>query len=101
MKLNKIDKSKIIFNDSITIENIPQEAWNYEINGCSAVKWITDRYQVKTDKDSQITNNPNDYSEDPAYILKLLLSVITVSLETQKLIDHLPVIDFDKLDQAS
>ncbi len=101
MKLNKIDKSKIIFNDGITIENIPQKAWNYEINGCSAIKWITDRYQVKTDKDSQITNNPNDYSEDPAYILKLLLSVITVSLETQKLIDHLPAIDFDKLAQAS
>ncbi len=101
MKPNKKDQSKIIFNDSITIENIPQEAWNYEINGQSAIKYVTDRYQVKTDKDSQITNNPNDYSEDPAYILKLLLSVITVSLKTQKLIDTLPAINFDKLAQAS
>ena len=50
MKLNKIDKSKIIFNDGITIENIPQEAWNYKLNGCSAVKWITARYQGRQTK---------------------------------------------------
>ena len=97
MKLNKNDQSKIQFNENITIENIPAEAWNYEINGRSAIKWVMERYQVKTDKDSQITNNPNDFSDNPAYILNLLLSVITVSLETQKLIASLPSIDFDKL----
>lgn len=50
----------IIFNENITIENIPQEAYEYMINGKSAIEWIMDRYQIKIDKDSQIRNNPHD-----------------------------------------
>ena len=97
MKVDKKDKTKIQFNDYITISNIPEEAWNYKINGWSAPKWIVERYQYKKDKKTDLINDPNTYSEDPAYILKLLLSVITVSLKTQELVQSLPSIDFDSL----
>lgn len=97
MKINKQDQSKIQFNESISIEGIPKEAWEYKINDCPAIKWIVDRYQVKTDKASHIKNDPNAYSDDPAYILKLLLSIITVSIQTQALVKNLPSLDFDEL----
>ena len=100
MRIDKNDKSKIKFNDKITIINIPQEAWDYKINDWSAIKWITERYQYKTDRKSGLINDPNSYSDDPAYILKLLLSIITVSLKTQKLINQLPSIDFEQLTKA-
>ena len=96
MKINKKDKSKIIFNDCITVSNIPKEAWDYKINGWSAPKWVMERYRHKVDKKAQIENDPNSYSSDSKYILKLLLSVITVSLKTQELVQSLPPIDFKK-----
>ena len=96
---SKADKSTIIYNDSITISNIPAEVYEYVVNGRSAVEWVMERYQVKTDKDSGIVNDPNDWAiehNDPTYILDLLLSVITVSLETMKIVKGLPKVEFDK-----
>lgn len=84
------DKSKIIFNDEITLSNIPEKAYGYIVNGKSAVKWIMDQYKVKLDNSSGIVDDPNSYSEDPKYILNLLLSIITVSIETLELIEKLP-----------
>ena len=101
MKIDKKDKTKIQFNDYITISNIPEEAWDYKINGWSAPKWVMERYQYKKDKKTNIINNPNTYSEDPAYILKLLLSVITISLKTQELVQNLPSINFDEITASS
>lgn len=95
---SKADKSTIIYNNHITIKNIPLEAYEYVVNGKSAIEWIMDRYQVKVDKASQIENNPNDWSKehnDPKYILELLLSIITVSLETRKIVKSLPKIKFE------
>ena len=80
----------IIYNESITIKNIPEKAYEYVVNGRPAIEWIIDQYQVKTDKKSRITDDPNDFSNDPKYILNLLLSVITVSMRTLELIDELP-----------
>ena len=97
MKIDKNDKSKIQFNQHITIANIPKSAYEYKINGYSTPKWIVERYQLKRDKKTDLINDPNTYSEDPAYILKLLLSIITVSLKTQELVQSLPPIDFDSL----
>ena len=97
MKVNKMDKTKIQFNEYISISNIPEKAWEYKINGWSAPKWILERYQYKQNKKTDLVNDPNSYSENPAYILKLLLSVITVSLKTQDLVQSLPSINFDKL----
>lgn len=80
----------IIYNESITIKNIPEKAYDYVVNGRPAIEWIIDQYQVKTDKKSGITDDPNEFSDDPKYILNLLLSVITVSMRTLELIDELP-----------
>lgn len=80
----------IIYNESITIKNIPEKAYDYVVNGRPAIEWIINQYQVKTDKKSGITDDPNDFSDDPKYILNLLLSVITVSMRTLELIDELP-----------
>lgn len=94
-KLEK-DKSTIVFNDSITIENIPEKAYEYVVNGRSAIEWIMDQYQVKTDKKSGITDDPNDFSDDPKYIFNLLLSIINVSVQTVDLINQLPKLKIDE-----
>jgi len=80
----------IIYNKNITIKNIPEKAYEYVVNGRPAIEWIIDQYQVKTDKKSGITDDPNEFSDDPKYILNLLLSIITVSMRTLELIDELP-----------
>lgn len=96
-KGKETDKSVLIYNSYIRIENIPLEAYEYVVNGKSAIEWIMDRYQVKTDKDSGITNDPNDWGlehNNPRYILDLILSVITVSMETNKIVKNLPKLYF-------
>lgn len=93
---NKGDKSVIEYNPWITISNIPLDAYEYVVNGRSAIEWIMERYQIKTDKASGITNDPNDWADEhgkPRYILDLLLSIVTVSLETLKIIKTLPQIN--------
>jgi hypothetical protein len=55
----------------------------------SALEWVIDQYQVSTDKRSEITNDPNR-PDDPEYIVRLLGQVITVSLETVKVVMALP-----------
>ena len=92
------DKSTIIYNNNITIENIPLEAYDYVVNGKSALEWIMERYQITTDAKSGITNNPNDWSKehgDEKYIFNLVLRIITVSLETMKIVNALPKLKFE------
>lgn len=83
------DKSIIEYNPYITIRNIPAEAYNYIVNGKSAIEWIVEQYTVTTDKSSGIVNDPNTYAGGK-YIFDLLLSIISVSLKTQELIAQLP-----------
>ncbi|MEK4566925.1 type ISP restriction/modification enzyme [Alkalihalobacillus sp. FSL R5-0424] len=80
----------IVFNHDITITDIPQEAYYYQINGRSAIAWVMDQYQIKVDKKSGIEDDPNVYSDNEKYIFNLLLSIINVSLKTIKLINKLP-----------
>lgn len=87
----------IIFNKDITINNIPDIAYNYMINGRSAIDWIIDQYQVKTDKKSGITDDPNCYSDDEKYIYNLLLRVINLSVQTVYLINKLPLLEFEEI----
>ncbi len=90
------DKSKIIYNGHITIENIPLKAYEYIVNGKSAIEWVMERYAVTIDKASQIKNDPNDWSREhkqPRYILDLLLSVIMLSCQTVDIVNELPRID--------
>lgn len=94
---NKDKKDILIYNDSITIENIPQKAYEYVINGRSAIDWLIDRYQVSTDSKSGITNDPNLWCKEhkkPRYILDLILSVINVSVKSVDIIEKLPRLEF-------
>ncbi len=90
------DRSTIIFNDNITISNIPDKAYKYIVNGRPAIEWIMDQYQIKTDKGSGITDDPNDFSDDPKYIFNLLLRIINVSVKTVDLINELPHFEVDE-----
>jgi predicted helicase len=95
--ISKEDKTVIQYNNSIKISEIPLEAYDYVVNGRSPIEWILDRYQVKTDPDSGIKNDPNDWAKEqgePRYILDLILKVITVSLETMKIVKGLPKLTF-------
>jgi predicted helicase len=96
--LSKDDKSTIIYNSRIKITNIPSEVYEYVVNGKSAIEWILERYQITTNKDSGIVNNPNDWSKEcsnPRYILDLLLSIINVSVQTVEIVKNLPKLKFD------
>lgn len=90
------DRSTIIYNNDITIRNIPEKAYQYVVNGRSAIEWIMDQYQVKTDKKSGITDDPNDYSNDEKYIFNLLLRIINVSIQTVDLINSLPKFEVEE-----
>ena len=92
----KDEKSTIIYNDTITLRNIPLEAYDYIVNGKSAIEWIMERYAIITDKASGITNDPNAWCEEtgnPRYILDLLKRIIRLSLETTRIISSLPPLD--------
>lgn len=99
MRFSKKDqKDTIIYNSKITIENVPTKAYDYVVNGKSAIEWIMERYQVTTHKESGITNDPNDWAVEvgnPRYILDLLLSIINVSVKTVDIVDSLPHVKFE------
>src|SRR5699024_1625833 len=79
------DKALIRYNSKITLSDIPEKAYDYVVNGKSAIEWVLDRYQIKTDKKSGITNDPNDWAKEhdqPRYIFELILSLINVSVQT-------------------
>lgn len=93
----KGDKSKVTYNGKITIAGIPEEAFDYVVNGKPALEWVMERQAVTTDKKSGIVNDANDWAietmNNPKYPLELFLRVITVSLETQKIVRNLPKLE--------
>ena len=88
MRLSK-DRTQLRYNDFLTLDGIPAEAFNYRLGNRSALEWIIDQYRVKTDKRSRIVNDPNR-ADDPQYIVRLIGKVISVSLETVKIVQGLP-----------
>jgi len=86
----KEDRTVIQYNARIKLSGIPLDAYDYIVNGKSALDWIMERYQVTTDKDSGIVNDPNDWSEDPRYIVDLVKRIVRVSLETVRIVNALP-----------
>nr|WP_309504528.1 type ISP restriction/modification enzyme [uncultured Roseovarius sp.] len=94
------DKTTVIYNANITMTDIPLEAYDYVVNGKPALEWVMERQVVKTDKASGIVNDANAYANEtmnnPAYPLELFQRVITVSLETMKIVHALPKLDLPK-----
>ncbi|WP_337109883.1 DEAD/DEAH box helicase [Prescottella equi] len=89
---NVDDRTTVVYNTKVTITGIPEEAERYMLGSRSALAWIIDRYQVKTDKASGIVNDPNDWCDehnDDRYIVRLVKRVTTVSAETMKIVDGL------------
>ena len=93
------DLTKLIYNDHITLENIPLKCYNYIVNGKPAIEWVIERQAVTTDKDSGIVNDANDWAletmKNARYPLELILRVITVSLKTQEIVENLPNLDIE------
>ncbi len=93
----KGDKTTVIYNHRITLKGIPEAAWDYVVNGKAALDWVMERQAVRTDKASGIVNDANDWAVEtmgnPKYPLELFQRVVTVSLETQKIVKALPKLD--------
>lgn len=96
---SKADKSTVVYNHKITMKDIPLEAYEYVVNGKPALEWVMERQAVTTHKDSGIVNDANLWATetmgDAAYPMKLFQRVITVSLETMKIVKSLPKLDID------
>ena len=90
MKFSR-DKTRLVYNDFLTLEGIPSSAFAYRLGPYSALEWVVNQYRVKSERRSGIVNNPND-AEEPRYIVGLIGSVITVSLETVEIIERLPAL---------
>lgn len=93
----KGEKGTVVYNKRITIKDIPVEAYDYVVNGKPALEWVMERQGISTHKDSGIVNDANDWAietmNNAAYPLELFLRVITVSLETMKIVEALPKLD--------
>lgn len=93
----KHDKTCVIYNAKITLSGIPLAAYDYIVNGKPALEWVMERQAVTTHKDSGIVNDANLWATetmgDAAYPLKLFQRVITVSLETMKIVRALPKLE--------
>lgn len=93
------DRSTVIYNEYITVTGIPLDAYDYVVNGKAAIEWVMERQAVTTDKDSGIVNDANLWATEtmnnPKYPLELLLRVITVSLETNRIVNSLPKLEID------
>ncbi len=88
MRLSK-DNTQLIYNDFLTLDGIPAEAFDYRLGNRSALEWVIDQYRVKVDKRSGIVNDPNR-EDQPQYIVDLIARVITVSLKTVESVEGLP-----------
>lgn len=94
------DKTALKFNAKTILTGIPPEAHEYVVNGKPAIEWLIERYQVSTDKSSNIVNDPNDWAAehgDPAYIVNLVKRICTVSVETMKIVKALPPLNERKI----
>lgn len=91
------DRSAVIYNSKITLAGIPEAAWDYVVNGKAALEWVMERQAVRVDKASGIVNDANDWAietmSNPRYPLEIFQRVVTVSLETQKIVASLPALE--------
>ena len=93
MKRDRNDPTKLIYNDFLTLTGIPSSVDHYMLGNRSALNWIIDQYQVSIDKRSGIVNDPNEYCKEinhPRYIVELIQSIITLSMNTTEIVNALP-----------
>ena len=91
--VSRKDRTRLRYNEHLTLVGIPEEEALYKVGGRSPLEWVIDRYNVKADTSSGIVNDPNDWlteQERPSYLVDLIRSLVTVSLETQRLVSELP-----------
>ena len=96
---SEVGKDSVLYNSRITLSGIPDDAHRYMLGSRSALEWIMDRYQIKTDSASGIANNANDWGREigePRYIIDLLAKIVTVSLRTMQVVDNLPALAIRK-----
>ncbi len=87
------DKQTIVCNAHVTLKGIPEEAYDYKVNGKSAIEWLMERYERKIDKNTGILNDPNQWSDDPSYVVNLVARMVRVSIETIEIVRRLPPIE--------
>jgi predicted helicase len=90
MKLSK-DKASLFYNDFLTLSGIPAEVHDYRLGNRSALEWVIDQYRVAKDDNGNIISDPNRL-DDEQYIVHLIGQVITVSVETTKIVEALPAL---------
>ena len=91
-----LDRSRLRYNDHLTLSGIPPKAHEYVLGTRSGIDWIIDRYYIKTDKDSGIVNDPNQWGLErgsPRYIVDLIKRVVTVSVRTVEIVAGLPSLE--------
>jgi predicted helicase len=101
MKVPKKGKEKdmttLIYNAKITVTGIPPEAYDYVVNGKPALQWVIEQQCVDPDKATGIVNDANDWAaetmDNPRYPLELFLRMVTVSIESMKIVRSLPKLD--------
>ena len=84
-----VRKDMLVVNEHLTLAGIPAEAHQYVVNGRTPLEWLIDRYQIRTDADSGIVNDPNKWGEEhdyPQYIVELAKRLVRLSVETVKLV---------------
>ena len=88
MKLTK-EGDAVLYNEWLTLHGIPTAVHEYRLGNRSALAWVIDQYRVERDADGEITSDPNPPDDEEA-LVRLLGQVVTVSVETMKLVKGLP-----------
>jgi len=83
------DRRVVVVNESLRLGPIPPECFAYRLGNRSALEWVLDQYQVSEDKRSGIVSDPNRIGDEEDYIVRLLRRVVTVSVETVRLVNEL------------
>jgi predicted helicase len=92
MRLSK-DKNCLIYNETITLRNIPVKTFSYKLGNRSALEWVIEQYRIKTDERSGIINDPNQIDNE-RYVIDLIMKIITVSIKTVELTEQLDIVEF-------
>ena len=88
--IRKLDSQDLVYNDHITIRGIPIDIDDFKINARTPLEWIINQYQFSVDKDTGIESDPNNFDSNPRYIVDLILSSISISIETLSLLKSIP-----------